>query len=61
MNKLNFGCGDNKLVGWQNYDADVDIRESLRFDDSSENFIFAKHVVAHGKTLDAVQFFKEGN
>jgi predicted SAM-dependent methyltransferase len=57
--KLNFGCGKNKLAGWQNYDMDVDIRETLPFEDGSADFIFAEHVVEHVTSAQAQLFFEE--
>lgn len=57
--KLNFGCGKNKLTGWQNYDMDIDIRDPLPFEDASVDFVFAEHVVEHVTSAQAQLFFGE--
>jgi len=57
--KLNLGCGDNKLDGWENHDADVDITKKLPYDDDSVDFVFCEHCVEHIPYPSAVEFFKE--
>lgn len=57
--KLNFGCGTNRLEGWQNFDADLDISKRLPFPDNHADFIFAEHVVEHIGYYEALAFFKE--
>jgi ADP-heptose:LPS heptosyltransferase/SAM-dependent methyltransferase len=57
--KLNFGCGENRLDGWRNFDAEVDITKPLRFDTASADFIFAEHVVEHVDYRQALAFFAE--
>lgn len=57
--KLNFGCGKNRITGWDNYDAEVDISQPLPFDDASADLIFAEHVVEHVGYYQALDFFKE--
>lgn len=47
MRKIQFGCGGNKLDGWENYDRDVNISKPLPFEDNSIRFIFAEHVLEH--------------
>jgi predicted SAM-dependent methyltransferase len=59
MRKLNLGCGGNILAGWENHDADVDIRNPLPYEDESIDFIFIEHCVEHVTTPDAVRFFAE--
>jgi predicted SAM-dependent methyltransferase len=59
MRKLNLGCGGNILDGWENHDADVDIRNPLPYEDESIDFIFIEHCVEHVTTPDAVRFFAE--
>ncbi len=39
--KLNFGCGSNKLPGWRNMDAEIDITKPLPFKDGEAAFIEA--------------------
>lgn len=57
--KVNLGCGTNRLVGWQNYDAEVDITNRLPFADNTVQFLLAEHVVEHVPYIEAVQFFQE--
>lgn len=57
--KLNFGCGTNRIEGWQNFDSDVNIARRLPFPDNHADFIFAEHVVEHIDFYQAVEFFKE--
>lgn len=57
--KINLGCGTNKLDGWQNFDADVDITKRLPFDDECADFVFAEHVVEHVTYEQALAFFAE--
>ncbi len=59
--KINFGCGANRLEGWQNYDCEVDISLPLvgQFPDDSADFIFAEHVVEHIEYEEALNFFGE--
>jgi hypothetical protein len=59
MLKLNLGCGTNKLPGWENHDADLDITKRLPFSDSSVSFIFIEHCVEHVDYYQAVEFFRE--
>ena len=57
--KVNVGCGSNKLDGWQNFDADLDITNPLPFDDNNIDFILAEHVVEHIRYRQAVMFLTE--
>ncbi|MBZ9705379.1 methyltransferase domain-containing protein [Mesorhizobium sp. ESP7-2] len=57
--KLNFGCGTNKLDGWQNFDDEVDITKRLPFPDNHADFIYAEHVVEHVDYVKALDFFAE--
>jgi ADP-heptose:LPS heptosyltransferase/SAM-dependent methyltransferase len=57
--KLNFGCGTNRLDGWLNFDAEVDIEKRLPFPDGHADFIYAEHVVEHVDYLKALAFFAE--
>jgi predicted SAM-dependent methyltransferase len=59
MIKRQFGCGGNKLAGWENYDAEVDITKPLPFSDNSTDYIFAEHVVEHLDCREAFNFFTE--
>jgi hypothetical protein len=57
--KLNFGCGTNRLNGWRNMDAEVDITKPLPFTTASAQFILAEHVVEHVPYYTAIKFFEE--
>lgn len=57
--KLNLGCGTNRLEGWENYDAEVNITEPLMWKSDSVDFVFAEHVVEHVYYEQAVGFFRE--
>ena len=57
--KLNLGCGNNKLPGWENHDADVDIKVKLPWGDSTASHIFIEHCVEHVPYKSAIQFFYE--
>lgn len=59
MRKLQFGCGGNRLPGWENYDEDVDISKKLPFDDNSATHILAEHVMEHISIHDAWNFIEE--
>jgi SAM-dependent methyltransferase len=57
--KLNLGCGTNKLSGWENHDADIDIAKPLPWNDGTAGFIFSEHCVEHISYYDAIKFFQE--
>ena len=57
--KLNLGCGGNKIAGWENHDADVDITKRLPWADGSASHILAEHVVEHIDSAGAWSFFNE--
>ncbi len=57
--KLNLGCGTNRLPGWENHDADLDITKRLPFGDSSVAFIFIEHCVEHVGYYQAIAFFED--
>jgi predicted SAM-dependent methyltransferase len=57
--KINFGCGANRLKGWTNVDAEVDISKPLPYTTGQTQFILAEHVVEHIDYYQAIEFFKE--
>jgi SAM-dependent methyltransferase len=56
---LNFGCGTNRIEGWKNFDAEINIEKPLPFPGRHADFIFAEHVVEHVDYYSAIRFFKE--
>jgi SAM-dependent methyltransferase len=61
MRKVNLGCGENILPGWENHDMDVDITKPLPYKDATIGFILAEHCVEHTTTPEAVRFFAEAH
>ena len=59
MLKLNLGCGANRLDGWENHDADLDITKPLPVADGSVDFILIEHCIEHVPLASALSFFKE--
>jgi hypothetical protein len=59
--KLNLGCGTNKIAGWENRDADVDITKRLPWADGSASHINIEHCVEHVPYKSAIEFFKEAH
>lgn len=57
--KLNLGCGTNKLEGWENHDADVDVTKPLPWGDATADFIFIEHCIEHVSYHQALGFFRE--
>jgi hypothetical protein len=61
LRKLNLGCGTNKLPGWENHDADVDITKKLPWPDNSASHINIEHCVEHVPYKAAIGFFQEAH
>lgn len=59
MIKVNLGCGTNRLEGWENRDAEVDITGKLPWESDSVDCVFAEHVVEHVTYNEALVFFGE--
>jgi len=59
--KLNVGCGENKLEGWENNDLDLDLRQVLPYDNNTFAFILAEHVCEHLSAPDCLRFFDEAH
>jgi len=60
MRFLHLGCGSHKLPApWENYDAEVDIRQRLPFADGEAAFVFAEHVIEHVSFQEGLGFLGE--
>lgn len=57
--KVQLGCGNNLLDGWQNFGRDPDIKKPLPFETRSVDFIYLEHVIEHVDYLAAMRFFVE--
>lgn len=59
MRKINLGCGGNRLEGWENFDSEVPIENTLPFPDGCASFILAEHVMEHISPRQAWLFMEE--
>lgn len=59
FDKVQFGCGRNRLPGWSNFDKEMDLRQALPLRDNSVRFAFAEHVIEHLTSKEAWKFLKE--
>ena len=59
MLKINLGCGTNRIPGWSNHDAEVNITRRLPWADDSADCVFVEHVVEHVTYPQALEFFRE--
>ena len=57
--KIQFGCGSNRLDGWDNHDYDIDITKPLPFPDSCAEEILCEHCCEHVSTPDFFRFVEE--
>jgi predicted SAM-dependent methyltransferase len=57
--KFHFGCGENKLKGWENYDEEVDLRKKLPYPDGCADFVFTEHVFEHLSIQEGWNFLEE--
>lgn len=59
MRKVQFGCGGNRLSGWENYDSDVDVTKPLPMENNSVDRVFAEHLLEHLDSGEAFRFLEE--
>jgi len=68
MIKVNFGCGDNPLDGWQNHDIaaygkpgiiETDLSQKLPYGSNSVAFIQCEHFLEHLTAPQCLEFLKE--
>lgn len=67
MVKLNLGCGKNVLEGWHNIDSlkrregiiISDLKEGLKYEDNSVNFIYSEHFIEHLDEVDGYSLLQE--
>lgn len=59
MKKINLGCGNNILHGWENHDAEIDIAKPLPWGPGSVDCILCEHCIEHVAYYQAIDFFKE--
>lgn len=57
--RVQFGCGKNKLEGWANFDREVNIAKPLPFESGAVEFVFAEHVIEHVTHLQGIAFLRE--
>lgn len=57
---LHFGCGENRLPGFQNFDNDLDVTKwPLPFSDNTADIIFAEHLGEHLNSPQLLGFLTE--
>jgi len=59
MKKVNFGCGSNRIDGWENHDIETDITKRLPYGNGTVDFILAEHVLEHISGPEALKFLDE--
>lgn len=57
--RLNLGCGENRLDGWENHDADMDVTKPLPFISDSVSEILIEHCLEHVSAPDMFRFLLE--
>lgn len=57
--KIQFGCGSNRLDGWQNHDMDMDITQPLRYPDNCADMVLHEHVAEHLTSAELLRFLDE--
>jgi predicted SAM-dependent methyltransferase len=59
MKKIQFGCGGNRINGWENYDSEIDISKTLPFQNNIATHVLAEHVMEHITIQQAWHFIEE--
>lgn len=60
MRKIQFGCGENRLEGWENFDNDLDVTKlPLPFPDGCADRIMAEHLGEHLTGPELLRFLDE--
>lgn len=59
MKRVQFGCGGNRLPGFENHDSEVDITKRLPYGDTEVDFVFVEHVLEHVSAPDSLRFMDE--
>ena len=57
--KVQFGCGNRRFSGWNNFDYEIDINKPLPFNDNSIDIIFTNHNLEHVNFTSAYKFLEE--
>ena len=57
--KIQFGCGENRLDGWENHDNDLDVTKPLPFADNSAERVMAEHLGEHLTGPELLNFLTE--
>ena len=56
---INFGCGENRIPGWECWDSDCDVTKTLPYDDNWADKILAEHLVEHLTGPEGFRFMRE--
>jgi predicted SAM-dependent methyltransferase len=59
MKKIQFGCGGNRLEGFENHDSETDITKRLPYDDGVADFVFCEHCIEHVSGAKGFLFMEE--
>lgn len=59
--KIQFGCGSNRLPGFINHDAEVDVTKRLPYNDGVADFVFIEHCLEHVNGADGFRFMEEAH
>lgn len=57
--RVQFGCGENRLPGWENWDAEVDVCKPLPYLDNFVDEVLIEHCLEHVSTPNFFRFLYE--